>query len=60
MIFNIDSVFALFSPQGGLIIKTETVKMNFNNKKTQKTISTVIIVLVILGMLIPLFASALK
>ena len=60
MIFDIDSVFALFSPHGGLIIKTETVKMNFNNKKTQKTISTVIIVLVILGMLIPLFASALK
>lgn len=60
MIFDIDSVFALFSPQGGFIIKTEMVKMNFNNKKTQKTISTVIIVLVILGMLIPLFASALK
>lgn len=32
--------------------------MNFNNKKTQKIISTVIIVLVILAMVVPMIASA--
>lgn len=32
--------------------------MNFNNKKTQKIISTVIIVVLVLSMLIPVVLSA--
>lgn len=32
--------------------------MNFHNKKNQKIISTVIIVLVILAMVVPMIASA--
>lgn len=32
--------------------------MNFNSKKNQKIISTIIIVLVILAMVVPMLASA--
>ncbi len=32
--------------------------MNFNNKKTQRVISTVIIVILILALVIPVIASA--
>lgn len=34
------------------------LEMNFNSKKNQKIISTVIIILVILAMVVPMIASA--
>ncbi|ROR21929.1 hypothetical protein EDD66_1189 [Mobilisporobacter senegalensis] len=36
----------------------EVKKVNFNNKKTQKIISTIIIIVLVLAMLIPTVLSA--
>ena len=57
-IYNILSEFILSLPHlcAGRKLRRADVMMNFNNKKTKRVVSAVIVILIVLAMIIPTLA----